>query len=218
MAKQFYAVMGVSTDDFSGLEDLGVNILNKMYDVNAALFPSPLISKPAFTTLVTDFQTSQAAMKGGGDLETATRNNDATALRNAIKLKVIPYVNQLFPNDKENQLKSGCPVSSDPQPHDIPEKRSLKDVVKGTEVNSLRVRLNKITSPLKKQPDKLTYLLFQSDDEAGTVNLKLACVTTNSNKLIAKGLTALQYYFFAVAAVNAAGQSELSSRIKGAYS
>ena len=56
MAKQFYAVMGIDTYDYSGLEDLGENIMKKMYDENALLFPNPLDTKVAFTKFVTDFE------------------------------------------------------------------------------------------------------------------------------------------------------------------
>ena len=214
--RKFYAIMGVATEDYPGLLLLGENILENMYGVNALLFPNPTLTKSVFESYVVKLRTAQAAMPGG-TAATTKRNNAADDLRTAIRLNVISYVNQLFPDDKENQAKSGCPSSNEPQSHEKPAKPVIKDVVKVTGENSLRVRLARITSPLKKQKEKKTYILFQSDDFEGKVNLKTVCITTNSNELISKNLNRLTEYYFAVIVLNSAGESELSGRVHGAF-
>ena len=175
----FMAVMHCAKKAYDKIVKLGVSVGDLMY-ANVADYAHPPRSKDDFLKIVNDAAEAQALTKGKGKYETSDRNDKLGILFNVLKKEYLPYVNGLYMGDKTKLLLSGMDVNDEPMAHSIPEKRSIRRVIKGPVPLSAKVELDRNKGVDVSKTERLTYYLFQTDDlTKGEEGLKEVLSTTN---------------------------------------
>jgi hypothetical protein len=214
-SKVYVAIMGCAKEDYEDINIVGQSVLDNLYGTWASLFASPPKDKDAFSEQLGKSVAAQSkAKESGGKLDIADRNKESGLLFDMLNVDLKSYVNNLYRDNKVNLEKSGLRVSKEPTPHAIPFAPSCKKVINGLEANTIKFLLSKIQKPAGQGREHLTFIVYMTTDPESLENLKQVCKTTNSKKLIAKNVPRGVDLYYYITAMNAAGESDYSERIR----
>jgi hypothetical protein len=113
--------------------------------------------------------------------------------------------------DKINQ--SGFPPNNAAAPHTLAPKAVIKEIVKGPDPHTVKVKLMRTKGGTKGKKEARTYIV-QVRDTNDTETFKIGAMTTNSTKLIVKDVTFSKVQWYSVVILNTAGSNEGSSSLK----
>ena len=213
--KVYVAIIGCSKEEYEVINTVAQSVNDNLYGTWKSLFVDPPVEADAFLEQKDKSVAAQSkAVEFGGKLDISDRNDQSGLLFDMLNVELKPYVNKLYRGNKTNLEKSGLRVSKEPLPHARPFAPSCKSVKNGLEANTVKFYLNKLVFPPGQGSERLTFMVYMATDPESLENVKEVCKTTNSRKLIAKNVTRGVDRYYYLTAINAAGESDYSERIK----
>jgi hypothetical protein len=216
MAKKVYtAIMGCGPEEHDQINVVGQNVYDNMYDKYAAMFVTPPVADADFLKQVTNSTAAQTrALESGGKQDIADRNTESRLTYDMLNVKTKPYVNNLYRGDKSKLSKSGFRISKEPEPHGVPLAPRCKYAKNGKEQGSVKFILEKLAFPEGQPRETLKFYIYMTEDPESVENLKLVVKGASTRNLIVKNVTRGKDYYYYITAMNSAGESERSERIR----
>lgn len=204
-------VMHVRPEDPAGVAKLGLKLLNEGLYKNTTEFPNPKVAKNDFETAVTLLNNLIAAAEGNTNM-LHERNQQSIKAHGMMKENLL-YVKPICIGNYELINKSGYDPSFLPVAHGLAPQAVIKKIVKGPGMNTVKVMLMKAAGEEINKKESRIYTVYVFDAQTGAL-LRVGCSDTNSRKLIVSNVTFMTQLDYAVSIKNAAGENELSSKVK----
>jgi len=206
------AALNLKRTDYDGVNNQAGRIEKGMYG-RPDLYVTPPITNGDFSTMYKTSILSTSAAKTGGPTAKTTRNIDNGVLYDAMEDQLIPYINGLYTDNKENIEAAGVDAVDETEPQGVPEKVGVKEVVKGTDPHTVKVVPTRLGGS-KKLKRSIKYFTVYVYDDPNLETPVSKVQFTNSRKLIITNVVFAKAFWYALQASNASGDSELSGRTK----
>jgi hypothetical protein len=204
------AVLYLRKTDFAGITKLGTRILNKGIYVETTLYATPVVSKTEFEKqLQAAIDAVALADKGGSK---ADRKKQIDLFFKMLR-KLVNYVNGLYEDMPVELEKSGFDTNAIPTPHALPDQPIIKKIIKGNEPGTIIIKLAPFTGLDKNKRERRTFIVLVFAD-AVTQEFDTVFTGTNSRKIVVENVPLMTTLYYTVIIRNAAGPSELASKIK----
>ena len=202
--------MHIRPDDPEGVETRHKTPKEGLY-VNTTEFPNPKVDKDVFEPAVTLLNNLIAGSKGNTNM-LHERNQQSILVYGYMKENLL-YVKPICIGNYELINKSGYDPSFLPVAHGLAPTAVIKKVVKGPGMNTAKVMLAKADGEEKQKRESRIYTVYVYDAQTGAL-VRVGCSSTNSRKLLVPNVTFGTAFDYSVSIKNAAGENELSSKIK----
>jgi len=208
------AIMGCTVQQPEKVISRGRMVLADLYS-RPDLYANPTVFKADLEAQLEKASSAQAATRGGGVSETATRDSEVEKLFELLKKRLLTWVNGLYEGEREKLMASGFGVSKDPSPKEIPSQPNIKYITDANTGNTFcaKIVLVKKTNPLDEKKEVYTYIVQMSKERDNESSYVTVLMTQNQYKLIVPNLERGVEVFFRVARRNARGQSYWSEPV-----
>lgn len=204
------AVLHLRKSDFAGIIKLGNRLVLEGLYVETTLYATPSVSKTDFEAQLKAVIEAVALADKGGDK--AERTKQVNLIFKMFR-KLLNYVNGLYEDEEVNLKKSGFDVNAVPSPHGVPDQLVIKKIVDHNLPGTIKIKLEPFTGSAANKKERKNYIVqvFAAED---ATEYKSVVAGTNSRNIIVEDVPVMTSRWYSIIAVNAAGPSEPSSKVK----
>ncbi len=207
----YIAVMHCEKTEFKAVYFLAQKLLSKGVYFNTTTFTDNPVLKATFEAATEKLGGLISAAKGN-TAKRKERDEQSVVVFNYM-FEELPYVNKVADHNITIINLSGFDSNVLPTAHPLAPKVVIKDIVKGTQPHTAKVKIGKLGGEEIYKKEKRTYLVYVFADIT-TEMFDIGCAVTNSRKMIVENVPYMVTKYYAVVILNAAGKNEMSAKMK----